>query len=32
METHAHYFDCPIRYGAARDQLTMSAADLSLPF
>ncbi|WP_448090076.1 AraC family transcriptional regulator ligand-binding domain-containing protein [Pseudomonas azerbaijanoccidentalis] len=32
LETHAHYFDCPIRYGAARDQLTMSAADLSLPF
>jgi AraC-like DNA-binding protein len=32
LPTHAHYFDCPIRYGAARDQLTLSAADLILPF
>jgi AraC-like DNA-binding protein len=32
LETHASYFGCPIRYGAARDQLTMSAADLHLPF
>lgn len=32
LETHSHYFGCPIRYGAARDQLTISASDLSLPF
>lgn len=32
LPTHARYFDCPIRYGAARDQLTLSVADLSLPF
>lgn len=32
LETHARYFGCPIHYGAARDQLTMNAADLDLPF
>ncbi|HGM5549947.1 TPA: AraC family transcriptional regulator ligand-binding domain-containing protein [Pseudomonas putida] len=31
-ETHSSYFGCPIRYGAERDELTMSAADLDLPF
>ncbi len=30
--THGLYFDCPICYGAPRDQLTLSAADLNLPF
>ncbi|WP_243667136.1 AraC family transcriptional regulator ligand-binding domain-containing protein [Pseudomonas brassicae] len=32
LPTHTHYFDCSIRYGAARDQLTLSATDLSLSF
>lgn len=31
-ETHSIYFGCPIRYGADRDELTVSAADLDLPF
>lgn len=32
LETHSNYFGCPIQYGAARDELSMSAADLDLPF
>lgn len=32
LQTHASFFGCPIHYGAARDQLTMSAAGLDLPF
>jgi AraC-like DNA-binding protein len=32
LETHSKYFGCPIRYGAVCDELTLSAADLDLPF
>lgn len=32
LETHSSYFTCPIGYGAIRDELIMSAADLDLPF
>ncbi|WP_349970587.1 AraC family transcriptional regulator ligand-binding domain-containing protein [Pseudomonas caspiana] len=32
LDTHSSYFGCPIRYGAAHDELTMSAADIDLPF
>ncbi|MBA1291431.1 AraC family transcriptional regulator [Pseudomonas japonica] len=32
LETHSSYFACPIHYGAAHDELTVSAADLDLPF
>jgi len=31
-ETHSSYFGCPIHHGAERDELTISAADLDLPF
>lgn len=31
-ETHSIYFGCPIHYSADRDELTVSAADLDLPF
>lgn len=32
LETHSSYFACPIRYGAARDELTVSVSDIDLPF
>jgi len=32
LETHSSYFGCPISYGTARDELTMSAVDIDLPF
>jgi len=32
LETHSSYFACPIRYGAARDELTLRASDIDLPF
>lgn len=32
LETHSSYFACPIRYGAARDELILSASDIDLPF
>lgn len=28
----AHYFDCPVRYGAPRDRLVLHAHDLDRPF
>lgn len=32
LETHSSYFACPIRYGAARDELIVSTSDIDLPF
>ncbi|CAM3746319.1 Ornithine utilization regulator [Pseudomonas reidholzensis] len=32
LDTHAGYFGCAIRYGAAHDQLILSTADIDLPF
>ncbi|MFJ2484730.1 AraC family transcriptional regulator ligand-binding domain-containing protein [Pseudomonas sp. NPDC087639] len=32
LETHSSYFGCPIHYGATRDELTVSATDIDLPF
>lgn len=32
LDTHSRYFGCPISFGAAHDQLTLSSADLDLPF